>query len=226
MVRLALVVCVAWTIPTVAHASEIHWGVGGRALLSSGGSDAIGYGTDGDLWVYPKQQPQDGVYHVNSIYARTYAGSAVEVGWSWGKYDSAPRCFTHYYNYATGAHIEYDIGTVTASTWTPFTLRQSSTDADTYQMWVDGVYKFAWTNTGITSSLSEVGAERYDTLDHGKGAWTYIRYYKNTGSGTRAWTYWPAAKQVNKTTSSDPFNFYTNKVGNSNHYVYVDDHVN
>jgi hypothetical protein len=187
----------------------------------------VSYGGQADSYVYPEQSPQDGDW-VNSLYARQYDGDFFEAGWYWTPGGSTPVWFTVLRkNGVTQNEERFTVSGVTPGTRYKITVRRSVADpTETYEVYVNNGIKRTKPYTGITSSIPCVGAERYETRDYNKGSWTYVQHFKKLSSGAYQWQYWPGAAVTSASNQDPTYKFWNNKVGASNHYVYVDDHQN
>jgi len=216
-----------WLVVMAPFASaSTTWLFAGGGGKNTSGSWIVSYGVKADSYVYPKQSPQDDDW-VNSLYARQYDGDFFEAGWYWTKTGSTPVWFAQLRKngfYQPEQHF-YVSGVVPGQRKT-IAVCKSTGNSDSYYVYVDNGIKFIQYSSGITSSIPCVGTERYDTLDYNKGSWTYVRHFQKIGTSSFQWQYWPSAG-VTPVSNQDPsYRFYTNRVNESNHWVYCDDHQN
>lgn len=212
------------SIPANATPLTPQYAAGGVAA-SDTGSWLFAYGVNARSRMYAKQSPQDGDW-VNSLYARKDDGDFVEAGWYWTPGGSTRTWFS--WCYKAGYYVPEDILTnvpvYATDTWPGVAVRRNNPNSDRYDIYIDGVLRDYWTGTGMTSCRASVTSERYDTLDHNKGAWTYALYLNKSYT----WVYWPHAARLDfGVARTDPnYRLYTNYIDASNHLVYCDDHMN
>ncbi|MDY0087516.1 MAG: hypothetical protein RBS78_03055 [Coriobacteriia bacterium] len=227
MKRIVLVAAMAtsFLLAAVQLAYGLNYFAPGVCTDSSGTrllSDAI----YAQIYIYPKPtlDPANGD-HVNSIYARRANTDNVEVGWYWRAYmTSLPQNFIATYSTPNG-HWESNVSAcgIVSSTFEPYELRRiAGTSKWTFYINGTAVASTAY-STGITSAYAIVGAERNTTKDDGRGSWTYVKYKPYGGT---SYAYWPSARTDTNSSGgsydNDPtYSFYYNKIGASNHWVYV-----
>ena len=225
---LVLVVVVSLLGQTgVAAAVAINppWVTGGLATYDGGGM-YLAQGVYARSRMYPKQSPQDGDW-VNSVLAKKDTGDFVEAGWYWEPdkttrtWFTANKVGTWYHEYV----IE-DVPVFATNSWVGIHVRRDNTYNDRYNIYIDGEPMTWWVYTGMTSCRANVSCERYNTSDANSGAWLYAQVMR-LNNGKFEWVYWPHAAPVSTFLYEDPYyDFYSNYVDRSDHYVYCDDHQN
>ncbi len=236
-VRPALVaVCAGLTCALstgVAYADNtVHWG-------SLGGGTTAGWwraadGIKADTYIYARAAVQDGE-RVNSLYLQdTVNGNSVEYGWGWlcpigGPYTTNTQSLTLFVVKTYPVYTEVRLtDSISPGTRPRIHLRlnpdSQEPSRDDFEYFLDNVRIATWANTGVYPPANGFyGAERYSPDDNNTASWTYCGYSDLVG-GTHQWHYLTSAATGSVVGLQDPvFFFWANKIGQSNHCLYVDD---
>ena len=217
-----IVALCAMTVHADAYAVTAY-AAGGVATYDSGGL-ILAYGVRCNSRMYPKQSPQDHDW-VNSLYARQDDGDFLEAGWYWTPTSTNRIWFSvlQQRGYMYPEHLIEGVPLFPDNSWPRVALQQRTSGSETYDIYIEGVWRCAWFYTDITSCRASVTSERYTSYDYNKGAWTYSELL----TSSRTWTYWPHAARITTFANPDPlYRFYSNYIDRFDHYVYCDDHQN
>mgnify|MGYP005855229825 CR=1 FL=1 len=158
------------SLPASAATSPYHYAAGGVAT-NDNGSLYLAWGVSGASRMYPKQSPQVHDW-VNSVYARQDDGDFLEAGWYWTPAGTSRVWFSvlQWRGYLLPQHLIPNVPAFADNTWPRITVRQRSAGNDEYDIYIDGVLRYQWENTDITSCRASVTSERYSPSDYNKGA--------------------------------------------------------
>jgi hypothetical protein len=223
---LGIVLCLG--VP-VAMASRVHYAVLGIGT-DTNGVKLLTDATVARMWVYPKPTLVAPEGWVESIYDVMDTGSGVEMGWYWYPGATTPQAFV-FENYTGGRGEVTFSASLPQSTWQKIELRRNASigGTDWWQAYFNDGLVHTFANTGMASSRSIVGCERYDTADRNGGSWKYLIYRKYVGLLGTGTTYnWPSAAtspprggatqdpnwwlHLDKLNSAGQYNLYVNNV--------------
>ncbi|MFA5844332.1 MAG: hypothetical protein WC971_05810 [Coriobacteriia bacterium] len=201
-------------------------GAGGRVTWSDGSDVRNAYGVMGTMFAYSR--PATGV-KVNSMYVRNpdYPNSwAVEVGYTstgsgagaWGLPENHdPWFFTVRYKdgvYA-GEDFSYTFPFTVGERTTPSLQRRGNDDWDVY--YGNYLAHTWWDMPQLLMGRPTVGEERCNTGVDPRADITWMKLKQSNGG----WLYWWHGVAEG---SDGAYSFRFNHVGDSNHWVYCDDH--